>query len=57
VISKILYEDVNWILLINDRNHWRAFMKTIINLGSIKDGEYLIWLLRNDSAPLSYVVS
>jgi hypothetical protein len=50
--------NIDWISLAQDRDRWRTFMNTLMNLGFHKVREYLDWLrtcyiLRKNSAPWS----
>jgi hypothetical protein len=41
-VREIGFGGVDWVHLARDRDQWRAFVKTVMNLrGSIKRGEFL----------------
>jgi hypothetical protein len=43
-LKEIGYEVLEWIRMAWDTVQWRALLYTIVNLGSIKDGEFIHWL-------------
>jgi hypothetical protein len=58
-VREIIRDDVNWINMAQDMEHWRAFVSTVMNfwvpINCLEILEYLSywWLLHRDSAQWS----